>query len=230
MGWAEWIGGGHWWWAVSGGGHCWWQLPMLGAVAHRTGSGWVVDGSWMLLQVEWALVNVGDIAGVLYILQHWASKQGYEGGSLLTRSCVGAGRIGVSLVVGACHPWWCGSCSACCMAFSKGGRWQGRGLLTGSQGGAARMGSGSEMGACHLNVVVAVCSMSFSEWHGGMGVAPHLGCVLIIGEWLLLSTGGQCGHCWWWKLVYAIYLNFNDAKGLFCHLMICLLWWGVIHN
>ena len=24
--------------------------------------------------------------------------------------------------------------------------------------------------------------------------------------------------------MYAIYLNFIDAKGLFCHLVVCLLW------
>ena len=24
--------------------------------------------------------------------------------------------------------------------------------------------------------------------------------------------------------VYAIYLNFNNAKGSFCHLTVCLLW------
>ena len=81
------------------------------------------------------------------------------------------------------------------MVFSKGGKGQGRGLLTGSWG----IGSGLGTGARHLDDVVAVCSVLFSEQQG-MGVATHLGCILVVSGRLLLSTGGQCGRCWWQEL------------------------------
>ena len=85
---------------------CGWVMD---AVAGQMGSGWLVDGSWMLLQVKWALINVCDMVCVLYVPQlrstALSKRAGLQrGGGLLTGSCVGTGRIGVGSVIGAHHP------------------------------------------------------------------------------------------------------------------------------
>ena len=121
----------------------------------------------------------------------------------------------------------------CEMMWQRGGQWQTGGILD-TQCWVTWKSRGCEgngrPGVVSLMLNIERCDMSLTrettntkhthKWSEAQWLSNTIHTKLVSKT--LINPDCDCG--------YVIYLIFNNAKGSFRHLAVCLLWWGVIHN